>query len=99
MKHLGLADEKVKRQLMPAAHRHVNLIKEHVAFFSPGANNPVWGRTLNPHGVGRTPGGSSGGEGSLIGGGGSLFGLGSDNAGSARLPAAFCGKINFENLK
>lgn len=37
------------------------------------------------------PGGSSGGEGCLIGAGGSVFGIGTDAAGSVRIPAHFCG--------
>jgi len=53
--------------------------------------NTLHGRTGNPYGPGRTPGGSSGGEGSVIGAGGSPFGLGSDVAGSIRLPSFFCG--------
>lgn len=39
----------------------------------------------------RTPGGSSGGEAALLGSGASLLGLGSDVAGSCRLPAMFVG--------
>lgn len=39
----------------------------------------------------RTPGGSSGGEAALLGAGASLLGLGSDVAGSCRLPAMFVG--------
>lgn len=54
-------------------------------------NNYVTGRTLNPHDSRRTAGGSSGGEGALIGAGASLFGVGSDLAGSIRLPAMFNG--------
>jgi fatty acid amide hydrolase 2 len=42
-------------------------------------------------GHGRTPGGSSGGEGAIVGAGGSVFGVGSDIGGSIRMPAAFCG--------
>lgn len=38
--------------------------------------NHVSGRTLNPHNLRRTPGGSSGGEAALIGAGASCFGIG-----------------------
>ncbi len=54
-------------------------------------NNPVYGRTSNPHDLGRTSGGSSGGEGAIIAAGGSPLGIGSDTGGSIRIPAAFCG--------
>lgn len=54
-------------------------------------SNPIFGQTLNPHDLNRSPGGSSGGEGALIGGGGSVLGFGSDLGGSVRIPALFCG--------
>jgi fatty acid amide hydrolase 2 len=55
------------------------------------SENRVYGRTSNPYDVGRTAGGSSGGEGAAVGCGGSPFGIGSDIAGSIRIPAFFCG--------
>jgi len=55
------------------------------------ADNPVFGRTNNPHDVTRTPGGSSGGEAAAIATCMSAGGLGSDLAGSIRVPAHFCG--------
>lgn len=54
-------------------------------------DNPVYGRTNNPWNYDRAPGGSSGGEAALVAAGGSVFGLGSDLAGSIRLPAHACG--------
>ncbi len=54
-------------------------------------NNRLYGRTNNPYDVGRTAGGSSGGEGAIIGAGASPFGLGSDIGGSIRMPAFFNG--------
>lgn len=53
--------------------------------------NPVYGRTNNPYDLGRTCGGSSGGEGALLGAGASPLGVGSDIGGSIRMPASFCG--------
>ena len=53
--------------------------------------NPVFGRTNNPWDLERSPGGSSGGEGAAIASGCSPLGLGSDLAGSVRIPAHFCG--------
>ncbi len=55
------------------------------------SDNLIYGRTNNPYDLERTPGGSSGGEAALIAACGSPLGLGSDAAGSVRLPAAFCG--------
>nr|XP_009672499.1 PREDICTED: vitamin D3 hydroxylase-associated protein-like [Struthio camelus australis] len=54
-------------------------------------SNLIFGQTLNPLNHKKSPGGSSGGEGALIAGGGSILGIGSDIAGSIRLPSSFCG--------
>lgn len=55
------------------------------------ADNPVFGRTNHPLDPSLTPGGSSGGEAVAIATGMSPGGLGSDLAGSIRIPAHFCG--------
>jgi len=56
-------------------------------------DNPVFARTNNPHALGRTPGGSSGGEAAAIAAGLSAAGIGSDLSGSIRVPAHFCGIV------
>lgn len=55
------------------------------------ADNPVFGRTNHPANAGLTPGGSSGGEAVAIATCMSPGGIGSDLAGSIRIPAHFCG--------
>lgn len=55
------------------------------------ADNPVFGRTNNPYDVRLCPGGSSGGEAAAIAVAMSAGGIGSDLAGSIRIPAHFCG--------
>ncbi|KAH7374949.1 amidase [Plectosphaerella cucumerina] len=52
--------------------------------------NDVWGRSTNPHNPRYTPGGSTGGESALLALGGRI-GIGSDVAGSVRVPAHFAG--------
>ena len=54
-------------------------------------DNPVFGRTNNPHNPQLTPGGSSGGEAAAIAAYLSPAGIGSDLSGSIRVPAHFCG--------
>ncbi|HKE14916.1 MAG TPA: amidase family protein [Kofleriaceae bacterium] len=53
--------------------------------------NPLFGRTGNPWDASRTPGGSSGGAAAALAAGMTPLEVGSDLAGSIRLPAHFCG--------
>ncbi|KAK5969744.1 hypothetical protein GCK32_012907 [Trichostrongylus colubriformis] len=50
-------------------------------------SNGIYGQTKNPYDTRRTVGGSSGGEGALISAAGSVIGIGSDLAGSIRIPS------------
>ncbi|KIM42466.1 hypothetical protein M413DRAFT_134551 [Hebeloma cylindrosporum] len=51
----------------------------------------VFGRTINPHKQTHSPGGSTGGEAALLAYGGSRIGIGTDVAGSVRVPAHYSG--------
>jgi amidase len=53
--------------------------------------NPIFGRTANPWDLDRTPGGSSGGAVAALAAGLAPLEVGSDLAGSCRLPPHFCG--------
>ncbi|KAI0264592.1 amidase signature enzyme [Gloeopeniophorella convolvens] len=55
------------------------------------SSSDVWGRTTNPYSKKHSPGGSTGGEAALLAFGGSRLGLGTDVAGSVRVPAHYSG--------
>lgn len=55
------------------------------------ANNPIYGRTLNPVNPERVSGGSSGGAAAALAAGFVAAEIGSDIGGSIRTPSAFCG--------
>ncbi|CCM00798.1 uncharacterized protein FIBRA_02840 [Fibroporia radiculosa] len=62
-----------------------------VTMLSFEAANEVFGTTTNPHSKDYAPGGSSGGEAALLAYGGSRIGVGSDVAGSVRVPSHYSG--------
>jgi amidase len=57
----------------------------------PFTESVSFGATHNPWDVARTPGGSSGGSGAAVAAGLASMALGSDGAGSIRIPATWCG--------
>lgn len=68
--------------------------KSNVAFMLADfaqTTNPLCGTTRNPHDLDRAPGGSSGGAAAALAAGMTYLDLGSDLAGSIRIPAANCG--------
>ncbi len=59
-------------------------------------NSPLTGITRNPWNLSRTPGGSSGGTAAAVAAGLGPVGVGTDGAGSVRIPAAFCGNFGLK---
>jgi amidase len=60
------------------------------------SHNNIFQRALNPHKTTLNAGGSSGGEGALVGFRGSPLGVGTDVAGSVRIPSLCCGVYGFK---
>ncbi|KAH8602316.1 amidase [Bisporella sp. PMI_857] len=60
------------------------------------SENNIFGRTLNPCNIKLTAGGSTGGEGALIALRGSVLGVGTDIAGSIRIPSSCNGIYGFK---
>ncbi|WP_380875752.1 amidohydrolase [Sphingomonas sp. DBB INV C78] len=63
----------------------------HEAALGATTDNVWFGRTINPHREGYTPGGSSGGSGAAVAAGLCVASLGTDTLGSVRIPAAYNG--------
>lgn len=63
----------------------------HEAALGGTTDNPFYGQTQNPHRLGFTPGGSSGGSAAAVAAGLCDITLGTDTLGSIRIPAAYCG--------
>ena len=81
----------IKEGCTPFAHTNVPL-----GLFNIETGNHVWGKSTNPYKRFFTVGGSSGGEVAAVATKCSAFGLASDTAGSAKIPAAYCGVVGFK---
>jgi amidase len=90
-KHVPTRDATVVERLRGAGA--VMLGKTNVPFMAADwqSFNDVFGMTSNPWDLSRTPGGSSGGEAAALAAGLTYLSVGSDLAGSIRVPAHFCG--------
>lgn len=60
------------------------------------SDNPHFGRVVNPRATAHTPGGSSGGSAAAVAAGIVRVAIGTDTAGSIRIPAACCGVVGFK---
>jgi aspartyl-tRNA(Asn)/glutamyl-tRNA(Gln) amidotransferase subunit A len=60
------------------------------------SDNPHFGPVHNPHRIGYSPGGSSGGSGAAVAAGLCDAALGTDTMGSIRIPASHCGVYGFK---
>ncbi|GAA1000623.1 amidase family protein [Subtercola frigoramans] len=96
--HGRLSDSYVASTDAPAVRRLreagcVVLGKTNVPVYlaSHETSNEAFGRTVNPWDAARSSGGSSGGSSAAVAGGLAVADLGSDLAGSLRLPASWCG--------
>jgi aspartyl-tRNA(Asn)/glutamyl-tRNA(Gln) amidotransferase subunit A len=84
------------RLLEEAAYVNVGKANLHEFAYGVSSENPHYGTVPNPHAAGRVAGGSSGGSAAALVAGLADAALGSDSAGSIRIPAACCGVVGFK---
>lgn len=84
-------DSEVVRRLRAAGAIPIGITKVPELTIWPFTETETWGKTRNPWNPDRVPGGSSGGSGAAVAAGLAPVALGSDGAGSIRIPAAWCG--------
>lgn len=88
---IAQADAEAVRRLRDAGAIILGTLNMHEAALGATTDNPWYGRTMNPHRDGYTPGGSSGGSGAAVSAGLCVASLGTDTLGSVRIPAAYNG--------
>lgn len=88
---IASADADAVARLRAAGAVILGTLNMQEAALGADTDNPWFGRAFNPHGAGRTPGGSSGGSGAAVAAGLCDAALGTDTLGSVRIPAAYCG--------
>ena len=84
-------DAEVVKRLKRAGAIVLGNLNMHEAAMGATTDNVAYGRTHNPHRIGHTPGGSSGGSGAAVAAGLCVAALGTDTLGSVRIPAAYNG--------
>lgn len=84
-------DAEAVAKLRGAGAAILGTLNMHEAALGATTDNAFYGRTINPHHAGYTPGGSSGGSGAAVAAGLCDAALGTDTLGSVRIPAAYCG--------
>ncbi len=85
------ADAEVVRRLRDAGAIVIGKTNVPELCIWPFTETPTFGATRNPWDLQRAPGGSSGGSGAAVAAGLIGAALGSDGAGSIRIPSAWCG--------
>ncbi|RZU20554.1 aspartyl-tRNA(Asn)/glutamyl-tRNA(Gln) amidotransferase subunit A [Kribbella rubisoli] len=96
MDEVGRKDAEVVRRLRAAGAIIIGLSHTHeYAYGCTGTSNRV-GPCRNPHDSSRMTGGSSSGSAAAVAAGVVLLAIGTDTAGSVRIPAALCGVVGFK---
>ena len=89
-------DAEVVARLKRSGAVVVGLANLHELAYGITSDNPHFGRVGNPVAPGHIPGGSSGGSAAAVAAGIVDMAVGTDTAGSIRVPAACCGIVGFK---
>lgn len=89
-------DALVVRRLRDAGFVPIGLTNLHEFAYGITSANPHFGAVVNPAATDRIPGGSSGGSAAAVASGVVRYAIGTDTAGSIRIPAACCGIVGFK---
>lgn len=88
---IAAKDAEVVVRLRTAGAIILGNLNMHEAALGATTDNEAYGRAINPHRAGHSPGGSSGGSGVAVAAGLCVAALGTDTLGSVRIPAAYNG--------
>jgi aspartyl-tRNA(Asn)/glutamyl-tRNA(Gln) amidotransferase subunit A len=94
--HVPVQSAQAVERLEAAGYANVGKANLHEFAYGVTSENPHYGAVPNPLAAGRTAGGSSGGSAAALAAGLADAALGSDSAGSIRIPAACCGVVGFK---
>jgi aspartyl-tRNA(Asn)/glutamyl-tRNA(Gln) amidotransferase subunit A len=92
-------DAEVVTRLRTAGAIVLGNLNMHEAALGATTDNEAYGRAMNPHRIGHTPGGSSGGSGAAVAAGLCVAALGTDTLGSVRIPSAYNGVYGLKPTK
>jgi aspartyl-tRNA(Asn)/glutamyl-tRNA(Gln) amidotransferase subunit A len=93
---LGARDADVVALLRQAGAAVIGVLNMEEGALGAKSDNPHFGPVQNPHRIGFSPGGSSGGSGAAVAAGLCDIALGTDTMGSVRIPASHCGVYGFK---
>lgn len=89
-------DANIVKSLQREGSINLGKVNMHEYAFGITSNNPFYGAVKNPWNEEYTPGGSSGGSGAAVAASLCVASIGTDTAGSIRIPAASCGVIGLK---
>ncbi len=94
--HVPAESAESVRRLEAAGYAVAGKTNLHEFAYGISSQNPHFGTVPNPAFPGRLAGGSSGGSAAAVAAGDVELALGTDSAGSIRIPAAWCGVVGFK---